>query len=788
MSPDTTESREGGRPVGKAIERREDAGLLTGDAEYTDDLVDAETLHVAILRSQYGHARIEGLDTDAAEAHDGVVGVFTAVDVDEETPGTIPTTAPPPTGGPYTLSRDLVTPDRPMIAADRVRYDGESIAVVVAEDRYAAHDAADLIEVDFERLDAVTDAATALAADAPQVHEEAPDNVALDWEVGDADAVEDAFAAADRTVSLELENQRLAPNPMEPRTAVAEYAPSTGKLTVHMASQTPNDHQSLIAGALGLPEQDVRVIVPEVGGGFGAKSKFYPDEVLAAWVATKLGRRVAWTGTRTETMRTDAHGRGQTIECELAFDDDGTIHGLRADTRVNMGAYVSKVAPVIVTRGYATMLSGQYEIPAIYCRVVGAFTNTAPVDAYRGAGRPEATYVVERLVRRAADELGVDPAEVRRRNFVPAEAFPHETAIGEIYDSGNYARALDRLLDHVDYERQRERQKRLRDEGRYLGIGLSCFVESAGTPQSESGLVRVHPSGTVTAYSGTKDHGQGHRTTFAQVVAAELGIPYEDVAVVEGDTDQVPHGTGSYGSRSAMLGGNALVESARKVVEQARRVAAHHLEASPADIEFDDGDFHVAGAPGRSVGFQKVAELIHRGFDLPADVEPGLEATTFYRTETSNPFGAHAAVVEVDASTGEIEIERYVAVDDCGVQINPRIVEGQIHGGVAQGIGQALYESAVYDDSGTLVTGSMQDYAVPKAAHLPAFETDSTVTPSPTNDLGVKGTGESGTIGAPAAVVNAVVDALSPLDVEHVDMPLTPETVWRAVDERRNEN
>ncbi|AUV83370.1 carbon monoxide dehydrogenase [Salinigranum rubrum] len=770
--------------LGSAIERREDPALLTGDAEYTDDIQLPRMCHVAIKRSRHAHAAIEGIDTSAAEEMDGVVDVFTAEDLD--VPGKLPV---------GWLLDTLKQVDHPILASERVRYQGDALAVVVAEERYLAHDAVGRIEVDYDILDAVTDPADALADDAPALHDDAAGNVAFDWEIGDREATDAAFEDADHVVGLDLENQLLIPNAMEPRAAVAEYNPSENELAVHMTTQNPHLHRLLMSGVIDHPEHKLRVRAPDVGGGFGSKIHHYADEALVAIAAKRVERPVKWQATRTETYLTDAQGRGHQTHAEIAVDDDGTIQGLRVDTKANLGAYLSTFAPSVPTYLYGTLLSGQYDIPTIHCAVEGAFTNVPPVDAYRGAGRPEASFVVERLVTLAARELGEDPAEFRRQNFV--REFPHETPVAVVYDSGDYEKPLDRALEMLDYEEFRERQAEAREEGRYLGVGFSAYIEACGLAPSElagqlgaqaglweSSLVRFHPSGTVTAYVGTSGHGQGHQTTFAQIVANELGIDYDDVEVVEGDTDEIPQGMGTYGSRSAAVGGSALVKSSEKLVEKSREIAAHQLEVASEDVEFERGEFSVTGAPDRSIHIQAVAQQSYLAHDLPEGMEPGLEATSFYDPENFVfPFGVHAAVVEVDPASGEIDFERYVAVDDVGNQINPKIVEGQIHGGVAQGVGQALYEGAEYESNGQLLTGSMQDYTVPKAVQIPSMETDSTVTPSPVNPLGVKGVGEAGTIAAPQAVVNAVCDALEPFDVDHIDMPLKAETVWRATSE-----
>ncbi|OUC09819.1 carbon monoxide dehydrogenase, partial [Litorilinea aerophila] len=592
----------------------------------------------------------------------------------------------------------------------------------------------------------------------------------------------------------ELVNNRLIPNAMEPRAALADYNNITGELTLYMTTQNPHIHRLLMSlASLGLPEHKIRVIAPEVGGGFGSKIHHYPDEAIVSWCSMQLGRPVKWTATRSETYLTDAHGRDHVTTAEMALDENGKILGLRVETYAAMGAYLSTFAPAVPTYLYGTLLSGEYDIPAIHCHVIGTFTTTAPVDAYRGAGRPEATYVVERLMDQAARVTGLDPVEIRRRNFVSPDKFPFQTQVALQYDSGNYPAALEKALSIIDYDKFRQEQAALRQQGRYLGIGFSCYIEACGLAPSqvvgslgaqagqwESAVVRVLPTGKVMVYSGSSGHGQGHKTTFAQIVASELGVPYEDVEIIEGDTAQIPHGWGTYGSRSAAVGGSAIAVGARKVVEKARKIAAHLLEAAEEDLAFENGKFYVKGSPDQAKTIQEVALQAYLAHNLPKGIEPALESTTFY--DPSNftfPFGTHVAIVEVFPETGRVELRRYLAVDDVGNMINPMIVHGQIHGGIAQGVGQALFESAVYDESGNLVTGTMMDYAVPKAHFLPSFETEHTVTPCPHNPLGVKGVGEAGTIASPAAVINAVVDALSPFGVEHVDMPVTPEKVWR---------
>jgi aerobic carbon-monoxide dehydrogenase large subunit len=767
----------GGPMVGRDIERREDPALVTGRATYTDDVRTSDAAHLTFVRSRYGHAVVEDIDTEAAESMEGVLGVYTWADIEaSDSPGVIPVRA-------GILDHEI--PGHPVLARRRVRYHGQPVTAVVAEDRYVARDAANAVDVDYDRLDAVTDPIEATREDAPRVFEGVPDNVVTVSEMGDADATSGAFEDADRTIDVELKNNRLIANAMEPRAALAEYDEAEDSLTVTMTSQSPHGHRGKLSTTLGTPENRLRVVAPDVGGGFGHKGHHHPGEAMAAWCARELGRPVKWTATRSENYLAGAHGRDHRTTAELAFDDDGTIRGLRAETHAGIGGYGLGVSPAL-PGWYGRLLASQYRIPAIHCRTHSVLTNTPPVHSYRGAGRPEAVYVTERLVDRAARELDIDPAEFRRRNQLSPEAFPHETAVGANYDSGEYETALAEALDAVDYDALRERQADEREhedgDGRSLGIGVANYVESTGGG-FESGVVRVHPDGGVTVYAGTHSHGQGHGTTYAQIVADELGVPYDDIDVVEGDTERIPTGTGTFGSRSTITGGNAVAESAGEVAEKARRIAADRLEAAPEDVTQEDGEFRVVGAPDRSVAFEAVADAAY-GRGLPEGESAGLESTTFYEQDgTAYAFGTHVAVVSVDPDSGEIDVERYVAVDDCGEQVNPRIVEGQVHGGVAQGLGQALYEEAVYDDAGTLVTGSLQDYAVPKITQLPSIETKSTVTPSPTNPLGVKGIGEAGTIAAPPAMVNAVLDALAPFGVEEMDMPLTEETVWRAVND-----
>ncbi len=780
------------RVIGTSVKRREDPDLITGRGRYTDDLTRPGMLHLAIVRSPYAHAVVGRIDATRALEVPGVVAVYTAADLEASgIPGVVPTAW---------LLPDLKTPPHPLLAKDRVRYVGDGVALVVADSRYSARDGADLVEVDYEPLQGVSNPRKATEAGAPQLFDEAPGNIAFDWELGDAEATDRAFEGAATVAKVALRNNRLIPHAVEPRAALAEWDRSAGSVTIHMTSQNPHVHRLLMSlASLGLPEHKIRIVAPEVGGGFGSKIHHYPDEALAAWCAMQLDRPVKWTATRSETNMTDAHGRDHVTEAEIALDEDGRIVGLRANTWAAMGAYLSTFAPAVPTYLHGTLLSGQYAIPAIHVHVFGVFTSTTPVDAYRGAGRPEATYIVERLLDRAADETGLDAAEIRRRNFVPPDAFPFQTQVALAYDSGNYAPALDRALEMAGYDDLLAEQSRRRadGDGPLLGVGLSSYIEACGIAPSqvvgslgaqaglwESAKIRVHPTGSVTVYTGSSAHGQGHETTFSQIVAEKLGLDVDQVDVVHGDTREVQFGMGTYGSRSAAVGGSAIVTGLDKVIAKGRRIAAHMLEAATEDVVFEDGAFQVKGVPDRAKAWGEVVLAAYLAHDLPEEMEPGLEATSFYNPSNfTYPFGTHVAVVEIDRETGVVRLVRYVAVDDVGNVINPMIVDGQIHGGIAQGVGQALWEEAVYDDDGQLLTGTMLDYALPRAHNLPSYELDRTVTPCPHNPLGVKGVGEAGAIASPAAVVNAVVDALFHLGVRHLDMPLTPEKVWRAMKE-----
>ncbi|PSP79390.1 carbon monoxide dehydrogenase [Halobacteriales archaeon QS_1_68_20] len=752
--------------------RSEDAALLTGAAEFTDDLSAPDAAHLAFARSERGHADLIDVDVDDAAAHDGVLGAFTWDDVAaSDAPGELPV---------WGVDDGRDVPGHPLLARDRVRYHGQPVAAVVAETPAVAHDAARAVEVTYDDRDAVTDPVEAAGAEGPTLFAGAPDNLATVAELGDEEATAQALSDADHTVSLDLANNRLIPHPLEPRAALVRYG-REGSLTVQLSTQTPHMDRRNLSDVVGIPERDVRVDAPAVGGGFGQKGNQYPGEATAAWCALELERSVKWTATRREDSLAGAHGRAHATDATIAVDDDGTARGLSVETDVNVGGYALGDAPAVLSM-YGLLLSGQYRVPAIHCRTRCVFTNTAPVHTYRGAGIPEAIYVIERLLDAAARELGVDPAELRRQNLIPPAAFPYETAAGATYDSGDYEATLDRALDVVDYEGLRERQQARRPEGRYLGIGLGSFVASTGRG-TESGRVNVNLSGEITAYAGTMSQGQGHETTYANLVAEAFDVSPAEVSVEEGDTADVEMGWGTFGSRSTVTAGNAVAEAAADVVEKVTRITADYFEVDPARVTVEDGHFRVEGDPDASLSLADVAELAH-GWALPDDLDPGLDSTVYHGGDGETySFGTHVAVVEVDPETGEVDVRRYLGVNDCGNQIDPTIVEGQVHGGVAQGIGQALYEQTVYED-GRLVTDTLQEYAVPRAGHLPDVETEFTVTPSETNPLGVRGIGEAGTIAAPPAVVNAVLDALAPLGVEDLDMPLTQETVWRSIHDR----
>lgn len=772
--------------IGRAIKRREDPKLITGHGNFLDDVKLTGMAHAVVLRSPYAHARIRSIDTSKAAALPGVIAVYVGKDMMDVNP--LPCAWP--AGG---FKNNLNTPRA--LAVDVVRYVGDGVAVVVAEDRYIARDAIDLIDVDYEPLAVVVDPEKATHPGAPQLHENAPNNVVVEWSAGNREGTNAAVASAPVVVKERIVNQRLMPTPMETRGSIARYESSTNEFTLWTSSQAPHVHRLLLTAFIfGIPETKLRVIAPNVGGGFGQKIFVYPDMVFCMWAARKLGRPIKYVEDRSENFKASSHGRDHVTDVEIAGTRDGKITGLRIKTYAGLGAYLSTIAPGVATTLYGRIVTGVYKIPNVHIDVIATYTNTAMVDAYRGAGRPEASYLIERMVDRFAAELGMDPTEVRRRNFIPPTEFPYDNGLGLLpYDSGNYAPALDKALATINYTQLRAEQAALRAQGRYLGIGISSYVEICGVAPTawangqgwgaglwESANVRIHLTGQVVVTTGSLPHGQGVETTFAQIVADELGVPYENVLIEHSDTAGTPFGYGTYGSRSLAVGGTAMVKSARKIKEKVKRLAAHLLEANPADIEFADGKAFVKGSPDKAKTLGEIALYASVGASMPNGEEPFLDETTYYDPPNCTfPFGTHISIVEVFPETGAVEVKRYVAVDDVGNIINPLIVHGQLHGGIAQGMAQALYENAVYDDNGQLISGTLMDYAVPNAAMLPDYEISHTVTPSPVNPLGVKGAGEAGTIGSAQCIMNAVIDALSPFGVRHMQMPATPEKIWQ---------
>ena len=782
--------------VGTPVRRREDFRFLTGQGTYTDDIDRPQQLHAYILRSPHANARIAGIDTAAVARAPGVVAVYTGQDMAADGVGGLPC-------GWQIHSKDgspMAEPPHPPLVTDRVRHVGDQVAVVIAETLEEAREAADLVNIDYVEERAVVDPAEALKPGAPLVFAEVPGNLCYDWSLGDLGAADAAFAKAARVVRLDLVNNRLVPNAMEPRAAIGEYDRATGDYTLYTTSQNPHVIRLLMgAFVLHLPEAKLRVVAPDVGGGFGSKIYHYAEEAIVTWAAGKLRRPVKWTAERSESFMSDAHGRDHVTHVELALDGEAKFLALKVSTIANMGAYLSTFAPCIPTYLYGTLLAGTYTTPAIYVETKAVFTNTVPVDAYRGAGRPEATYLLERIVDVAADELGIDPAELRRRNFIPKDAYPYQTPVALQYDSGDYATTLEMALKAADYSGFEARRAEALGRGKLRGLGIATYIEACGIAPSavvgslgaraglfESAAVRVHPTGSVSVLTGSHTHGQGHETTFAQLVADRLGIPIESVEIVHGDTDKIPYGMGTYGSRSLAVGGSAIVKAMDKVVAKGKKIAAHLLEAAEADVEFADGNFTVAGTD-RSKSFGEVALTAYVPHNYPEDLEPGLDETAFYDPKNfTYPSGAHIAEIEIDPETGRLTIVRFTASDDFGRIVNPLIVEGQVHGGLAQGIGQALLEACVYDKAtGQLLTGSYNDYAMPRADDLPNFALSTNVTLCTHNPLGVKGCGEAGAIGAPAALTNAIVDALKPLGVRHVEMPATPEKLWRVIQQHR---
>ena len=765
------------KTVGKPIKRTEDPRLIQGLAHYVDDVRLPDTLHAAFLRSIYAHARIKSIDTTAALKLPGVVAVYTGKDVQKI--GVVPCGAAIP---------DMKVPEHRVLPLNKVYFVGHPVAVVVAETKAAARDALDLIQVDYQELPVVLDEEKAADAKSPVIHEAFGTNIAYKLTAGEGD-IEAALKSADKIIKQKILNKRLAPIAMEPRGVLARYYPGEQELTLWTSTQIPHLCRTQVAIMLGMPENKLRVITPEVGGGFGSKLNVYAEEAILGWISMQTGRPVKWIEGRRENMQATIHGRGQTGYVEIGCKKDGTITGLRYNVFADMGSYYQLLTPAIPTLT-GLMLSGCYKIPAIQMNVVATFTNKMSTDAYRGAGRPEATYVIERAADLVAAELGMDPVDVRRKNFPQPNEFPFKTATGLFYDSGNYQGALDKALKMADYTKLREEQKKARKEGRIMGIGISTYVEicalgpSSAMPAGgwESATVRIEPTGKVTILTGASPHGQGEETSFAQIAADELGVSVNDSTVIHGDTAVVQYGIGTFGSRGLAVGGVAVYMALQKLKAKAAKLAAHLLAVDPSTVAFADGKFTSSAAAGKQVTIQEVALSAHLAKSLPEDMEPGLSATSFYEPKNFTfPFGTHIAVVEIDRETGEIHFQRYIAVDDCGKQINPMLVHGQVHGGICQSFGQALYEEVVYDENGQLTTGTLMDYALPRASMLPHFELDSTETPSPVNPLGAKGVGEAGTIGATPAIVASIVDALSPFGVRHIDMPVKPEVVWQII-------
>ncbi|MFN7431970.1 MAG: xanthine dehydrogenase family protein molybdopterin-binding subunit [Betaproteobacteria bacterium] len=774
--------------IGKSVERREDYRFLTGNGQYTDDITLPGQTFAAFLRSPHAHARIRAIDTAAARAAPGVLAVFTGKDVAGVNGLPCGWLINSIDGTP------MKEPKHPIIAEHKVLHVGDQVALVVAETLAQAKAALNLIEVDYDVLPAVADTATA-AGNATAVHDIAPDNVCYTWALGDKAGVDAAFAKAAHVTRLEFVNNRLVPNAMEPRAANAVYSRADDSYTLYVASQNPHVERLLMtAFVLGLPEHKVRVIAPDVGGGFGSKIYLYAEETALVWAARKVGRPIKWTAERSESFITDAHGRDHVTVAELAMDGNGKFLALREHTTANLGAYLSTFSSCIPTILHSTLLAGQYTTPVIYSEIKAVFTNTVPVDAYRGAGRPEATYLLERLVDTAARELKLDPAELRRRNFI--RSFPYQTPVALMYDTGDYDATLDRALELADVAGFAARRAESEKKGLRRGLGYAAYIEACGIAPSniagalgaraglfEAGEVRVHPTGKVTVFTGSHSHGQGHETTFAQVVADKLGIDIEDVDIQHGDTGKTLFGMGTYGSRSLSVGGTAIVKALDKVVAKGKKIAAHLLEAADADIEFANGEFRVAGTD-RKKSFAEVALTAYVPHNFPLDkLEPGLNENAFYDpTNFTFPAGTYVCEVEVDPATGAVRIDRFSACDDFGNVVNPMIVEGQVHGGLAQGIGQALTEGCVYNEDGQLVTGTYMDYAMPRADDLPHFVVETAKgTPCTHNPLGVKGCGEAGAIGSTPAVINAIVDALAPLGVRDIPMPATPYSVWKAI-------
>jgi len=785
--------------IGKSVKRVEDNRFLKGEGKYTDDFNMQHQTFAVYVRSPHAHANLVSVDISAAKAMAGVISVFTGKDIkDAGIVGSI-------CGWQVDFKNGdtMKEPGHPILAFDKVRHVGDAVALVIAEDLGTAVDAASAVEVNYEVLDAIVDPKAAVQDGAPQVHDDVPNNTIFDWELGNKEETDAAFENAHHITELSYHNQKIVPNAIEPRAALAHFDSNDDKYTLYTTSQNPHLARLIIAAfVLSIPEHKLRVIAPDVGGGFGSKIFTYNDECGVLWASKQIGRPVKWTADRTEAFLTDCHGRDHVTDAKLALDAEGNITGLRTKTYASLGAYLSNFSTCIPTWLHGTLMQGLYTTPAVHVDVTGVVTNTVPVDAVRGAGRPEASFCVERLVETAAREIGMDPAEFRLKNFIPpfdgVEQEGYQTQVALQYDSGNYEGALKKVLKNANYEKLKEERTAARSDGKLMGIGFSTYVEACGIAPSavvgslgarvglyDAASIRIHPTGKVTIFVGAHSQGQGHETTFAQIVADSFGIGMDDVDVLNGDTEKVPFGMGTYGSRSLAVCGSAIMKSIDKVKEKGARIAAHKLECNPEDLEFANGSWNVKGTE-KSVGFGDVALTAYVPHDYPVNEEPGLDFASFYDpTNFVYPFGAHICVVEIDKDTGEVNIVRYIAVDDAGNIINPMIVEGQVHGGIAHGIGQALYEGALYDDSGQLLNASMLDYCIPRADNMPFFETDHTITPCPHNPLGVKGIGEAGTIASTPAVVNAVMDALTDYGVKDLQMPLTPQRVWAAMQQAK---
>ncbi len=782
--------------IGSSVKRVEDKRFITGQGRYTDDIVLPQMTYACMVRSPHAHAEIVNVDISHASQMDGVVKIFTGKDTDAAGIGGVPC------GWQVDFKNGdtMKEPPHPLLVSDKARHAGDAIAMVIAETYAQAKDAAEMVIVEYNVLPAVTNSKIARADGAPQVHADVPNNLAFDWELGNPrEEVDAAIAGAHHVTTLEFINQRVICNAIEPRSAIGHFDTAYDKYTLYTSTQNPHLIRLLMcAFVLGIPEHKVRVVGPDVGGGFGSKIFHYTEEALVIWGSNQIKRPIKWTAERSESFVTDAAGRDHITTAKMAFDKDGNILALSSDTFANMGAYLSTFAPAVPTYLHGTLLQGLYTTPLINVSVDAVFTNTTAVDAYRGAGRPEATYLLERLMDTAALEMGRDPAELRLQNFIApfdgVEQEGYQTQVALQYDSGNYAPVLKRGLEMVGYEQFRADQKAAESTGKLLGIGFSTYVEACGIAPSavvgalgaraglfESAQVQVHPTGKVSVYSGSHSHGQGHETSFAQVVADKMGIPMEDVEIIHGDSDAVAFGMGTYGSRSLAVGGSAIVKSIEKVLEKGAKIAAHLLEASVDDLDYAEGKWTVRGTE-KSVAFGDVSLTAYVPHNYPEGLEPGLDFSSFYDPANfTYPFGCHICIVEIDKESGVVKVKRFIAVDDVGNVINPMIVDGQIHGGLAQGIGQAFCEGAVYDESGQLVNGTYMDYVMPRADDLPSFEIDRTVTPCPHNPLGVKGAGEAGCIGATPAVVNAVMDALKGYGIHDVEMPVTSQKVWNII-------